>query len=177
MVEISGAHGFKHLAVKKLNAYQGVDCANTSEHDGMAYNGKMIAVPWSAAASIAVFNADKPQSFNATIPLLKGHSGTIWDVQWSPFEERLLASCADDGQVKLWVFDDCEGLTGGSHRVDADMDLEAHPRKCLSVQWHKSCENLLATHAIDKTVKIWDIHEDRADDAMMTFSDLSDYCT
>jgi len=35
----------------------------------------------------------------------------------------------------------------------------------------------LATHSIDKTIKIWDINEDRCDDAMMTFTDMPDSAT
>ena len=36
---------------------------------------------------------------------------------------------------------------------------------------------MLATHSIDKTVKIWDINEDRCDDPMVTFTDMPDYAT
>ena len=109
MVEIGGVHPFKHLNFKSLFTNTGVDSANSAEHDGIAFNGKMVAVPWSSTSSIAVFNSEKVNSFNASIPLLKGHSGTIWDMQWSPFEDRLLATCADDGKAKLWVFDNYDG--------------------------------------------------------------------
>ena len=98
-------------------------------------------------------------------------------MQWSPFEDRLLATCADDGKAKFWVFDDYEGLTGQENRMDPDLELDAHSRKCISVQWHSAAENLLATHSIDKTVKVWDINEDRCDEAQMTFTDIPDYCT
>jgi glutathione S-transferase len=36
---------------------------------------------------------------------------------------------------------------------------------------------LLATHSVDKTIKVWDIHEDRADEAAITFTDMPDYAT
>ena len=137
----------------------------------------MIAVPWNATSSVAVFNAEKTISFSADTPLIKGHSGQIYDTQWNPFEDRLLATCADDGLVKFWVFDDYEGTMSTGHRVDCDLQLEAHSRKCISVKWHAAAENLLATHSIDKTIKIWDINEDRCDDAVMTYTDLPDFAT
>ena len=80
------------------------------------------------------------------------------DITWSPFDDRLLATCADDGKAKLWQFDDYEGMTGREHRTECNLELDAHNRKCISVQWHAAADNLLATHSIDNTVKIWDIN-------------------
>ena len=147
------------------------------DNDGVASNGKMIAAAWKSTATVAVFNADRALGFDARTPLLKGHTGSILDLTWSPFEDRLLATCGDDGKAKMWVFDDYEGLTGGADRAEADLELEAHSRKCMSVQWHSAAENLLATHSNDRTVKVWDINEDRCDDAMITFTDMPDFCT
>jgi len=75
----------------------------------------------------------------------------------------------------MWVFDDNEGVK--ENITEPDMELDAHSRKCLNVRWHRSVESLLATCSIDKTVKIWDINEDRADDAVITFDEMTDYAT
>lgn len=90
----------------------------------------------------------------------------------------MLATCADDGAAKFWIFDDdYEGLTGKSNLIESAMEIEAHQRKCISIQWHEAAEELLATHSIDKTIKIWDINEDRNDDPVITFTDMPDYAT
>jgi|Transcript_21649 WD40 repeat protein len=57
------------------------------------------------------------------------------------------------------------------------MTLDAHPRKTLQVRWHTSVENVMATCSVDKTIKIWDINEDRADEPVFTYMDLSDMAT
>ena len=57
------------------------------------------------------------------------------------------------------------------------MEIEAHQRKCISIQWHEAAEELIATHSIDKTIKIWDINEDRNDDPVITFTDMPDHAT
>ena len=151
---------------------------DSNEHNGVAINGKMVAVNWKSTSSIAVFGTDEAQTFDPKIPLIKSHTGNILDMQWSPFEERLLATCADDGKVKMWVFDDFNGLTGKGNLTECDLEIEAHHRKCLSVQWHNSVENLVATHSVDKTVKVWDINEDRYDEPVITMTDFSnDHCT
>ena len=131
MVQGDISAAFKHLTFNPLVTYNRVQVNDTNENDGVSSNGKMIALAWSSASSVAVFNADTPKNFDANTPLLKGHSGNIFDVQWSPFEDRLLATCADDGKVKLWIFDDYDGLK--EHRSDCDLELEAHSRKCVSV--------------------------------------------
>ena len=56
-----------------LTTFNRVTSSDTNENDGCAYNGKMIAVAWNAAATFAVFNADRALSFDANTPLIKGH--------------------------------------------------------------------------------------------------------
>ena len=179
MVEATSdkSQSFKHLTFNPILTYNRVTGNETNEHDGIASNGKMVAMAWNAMSTVAVFGTEKTRTFDATIPLLKGHTGTIYDMAWSPFEDRLLSTCADDGKVKLWVFDDYEGCYSRDNNSEPDMDIEAHPRKTLSVQWHAAAENVLATHSIDKTIKLWDINEDRADDPIITFTDMPDTCT
>ena len=60
---------------------------------------------WNQTSTVNVFNADNAKTFDANAPLLKGHTGTIFDMQWNPFDERILATCADDGSAKFWVID------------------------------------------------------------------------
>lgn len=177
MVQAGADYGqvFKHLQYNNALTFTKATTNMSNENDGIAINGSMIAVNWKSNSTVAVVNANKPMAFSPSTPLIRGHTGAIYDIQWSPFEDRLLATCADDGKVKMWVFDDHEGCK--DNMVDADMELDAHPRKCLNVRWHKSVESLLATCSIDKTVKIWDINEDRADEAVLTFTELNDYAT
>ena len=177
MVEAGHDYGqvFKHINYQNGHTYKNASVSMNNENDGIATNGKMIAVNWKSVSTIAVFNADRAENFSASLPLIRGHNGAIYDIQWSPFEDRLLASCADDGKVKMWVFDDFEGCK--ENLTEADLELDAHARKCLNVRWHKSVESLVMTCSIDKTVKIWDINEDRADDPVIVFDQMTDYAT
>ena len=71
----SFAQSFKHLSFKPLTSFNRVTACDTNENDGVATNGRMIAVAWSSTSTVAVFNADKPVSFDARTPLIKGHTG------------------------------------------------------------------------------------------------------
>ena len=57
------------------------------------------------------------------------------------------------------------------------MELEGHHKKTVAIRWHEQVENLIASTAIEKTVKVWDINEDRADDPIFTFADMNGYGT
>lgn len=84
----------------------------------------MIATAWKSKSTVAVFNADdKSLNFNADIPLLRGHDGNILDMSWSPFNDKLLATCAEDRNPKFWLFDDYNGLMGGQNRTDYAFEL------------------------------------------------------
>ena len=56
-----------------LVTFNRVTASDTNENDGCSTNGKMIAVAWNAAATIAVFNANRSLTFDANTPLIKGH--------------------------------------------------------------------------------------------------------
>ena len=74
------AQSFKHLTSTPIVTYGGVNSSDNNDNDGVASNGKMVALSWTSTSSIAVFNAEKTQNFGVNIPLLKGHSGTIYDL-------------------------------------------------------------------------------------------------
>lgn len=168
---------FQHLKFNTSLTFNSVNAADTNDQDGLASNGKMIAVAMKSTGTVAVFDATKPRTFDANLPLIKGHQGHIQDLQWNPFEDRLLATSADDGKVKLWIFDDNTGCDSTGSRLEPDLELDAHHRKCLSIQWHAAADNLLSTSAVDKTVKIWDINEGRNEEAVITFTDMPDFAT
>ena len=72
--QMSGVSGsFKHLTFSPLVTFNHVTTSDTNENDGVASNGKMIAVCWTATSTIAVFNADRSLTFDASTPLIKGH--------------------------------------------------------------------------------------------------------
>jgi len=137
MVSASADYGqvFKHLTYQNAVTFTKANVAMSNENDGIAMNSKMIAVNWKSVSTVAVFNANKSDSFSPALPLIRGHTGAIYDLQWSPFEDRLLATCADDGKVKMWIFDDENGCK--ENLTEADMELDAHARKTLNVRWHK----------------------------------------
>lgn len=118
-----------------------------------------------------MFPAYEFKRFDNNINLIKGHTGAITDVSFSPFVEQLLASSSEDGTTKLWVIPE-GGIT--DHVKEYDGMLKGHTKKVLALRWHRIADNVLATHSADLTVRIWDIENQKS---TMMFDSLPNFAT
>ena len=76
------------------------------------------------------------------------------DCAFSPFNNNLLATTSEDGTSKLWLIPD-EGIK--QHVRDSDAELLGHTKKVMGCAWHRSADNILATHSADCSVRVWDV--------------------
>ena len=69
----------------------------------IACNGKFIAASWnSTPGSVAVVDTGFPTEVKYKTPLLRGHKRSVFDLEFSPFKETILATASDDSTCKLW---------------------------------------------------------------------------
>lgn len=114
---------------------------------------------------LVVGRHDRPGRFeDGTSPILKGHSGSVLDMEWSPFDDSLLATASEDSTIKLWsIPDDWEptddkGLgKKGKDFTDVMVDLEGHSKKVTLLRFHPTANNTLLSASGDYTVKLWDV--------------------
>ena len=118
-----------------------------------------------------MFPAYKHFRFDKGVKLIKGHKGNVNDCAFSPFNDELLATASEDGSIKLWLVPET-GIT--EHLTQADADLIGHTKKVLGVAWHRSVENMIASHSGDLTLRIWDV-ENQTD--TMIFEPLPNLAT
>jgi len=84
------------------------------------------------------------------------NGSTVLDFAFDPFNKsRLVAGC-DDGIIRIWNIPE-GGLTCQVNK--ADMELSVAPDKVTIVKWHPLAQDILATVAFDKSVKIWDLNK------------------
>ena len=70
----------------------------------------------------------------------KGHSGTIFDLKFSPFLEGILATCSIDGSIKIWnIYNEKKNITLVSSNRGATKD--ENKIQIISVKWSPLEEN------------------------------------
>ncbi|KAK3086097.1 hypothetical protein FSP39_013508 [Pinctada imbricata] len=76
---------------------------------------------------------------------IRGHSRTVSDVSWSPFDVNIIASCSVDALINLWDIRDTKKPSSSFQTVAG----------ASQVKWNRMTNNLFATtHEGD--VRIWD---------------------
>ncbi|KAG6004229.1 Coronin-like protein crn1 [Claviceps maximensis] len=125
-------------------------------------NPEYLSINWDASGggAFAVIPLNEKGKLPDQIPLFRGHTATVLDTDWNPFNDRVIASASEDGRVFLWevpedftLYTDAEEITD----VSPVCKLAGHPRKVGQVLFNPSAQNILASASGDFTVKIWDI--------------------
>lgn len=78
----------------------------------------------------------------------KGHTSSVEDLQWSPTEETVFASCSADKTVRIW---DIRGRSG------PQISLTAHVEDVNVISWNRGVSYLLASGSDDGSFKVWDL--------------------
>uniref|UniRef100_A0A8D0DB39 Coronin n=1 Tax=Sander lucioperca TaxID=283035 RepID=A0A8D0DB39_SANLU len=148
---------FRHVFGKpstKEHSYDGVPITR-SVHDNhyCSANPCFIAVVTECAGggSFLVLPIHHTGRVDPQHPRVCGHSGSVLDVKWNPFDDHCIASCSEDCTVKVWDIPVC-GVQ--QNLTKARKTLIGHCRRVALIEWHPTAENLLLSAAYDYKVRI-----------------------
>ncbi|EEB06083.1 WD repeat protein Rrb1 [Schizosaccharomyces japonicus yFS275] len=82
----------------------------------------------------------------------QGHASSVEDIQWSPTERTVFASCSSDGTFRIW------DIRNKNHTPA--LTVNAHPGVDINVlSWNTKVPYLLATGADDGMWCVWDLRQ------------------
>lgn len=125
-------------------------------------NAEYLSVNWdsSGGGAFAVIPLNEKGKAPDLIPLFRGHTATVLDTDWNPFNDRIIASASEDGKVFIWevpqdftLYTDAEVIPD----VSPVSKLGGHTRKVGQVLFNPAADNILASASGDFTIKLWDI--------------------
>ncbi len=129
----------------------------TGEQSYIKASAKFFAIAVSGGGGpFVVCDLKKPGRYDGGAPKVVGHSSSVLDFDFSPFDDHLIASASDDSTVKLWQIPE-GGLT--KDLTEPLVDMRGHGRKVTLCKFNPTASNVLATCSGDQTVKIWDVEK------------------
>jgi len=82
--------------------------------------------------------------------ILKGHTDSIEDICWSPFQDSVLASCSVDKSIRFW---DLRAEANSKPIVIEN----AHKSDVNVISWNGFCSYMVASGGDDGVFKVWDL--------------------
>jgi len=79
-----------------------------------------------------------------------GHKDSVEDLQWSPVEESVFASCSVDKTVKIWDVREKSNFTAAKSWEAGASDINV-------ISWSKKVVYLLVSGCDDGSFRIWDL--------------------
>lgn len=103
---------------------------------------------------------DDSGSFVSSPTVFKGHKSSVEDLQWSPTEAEVFASCSSDRTVKIWDtrMKGAPALSCAAHDDDVNV-----------ISWNKKVSYLLASGCDDGSFKIWDLRNFKSESPSASF--------
>ena len=122
----------------------------------MAVNEEYLAMSWNKNGRIVVVDSSKPKYILADSPYLKGNDSTILDLEFSPFNNNILASGYSDNSILLWNIP----KNGLSQIITNENTMyNKHKNKVNFINFNPTVSDVICSSSIDGDIHIWSIEK------------------
>ncbi|CAK5078248.1 unnamed protein product [Meloidogyne enterolobii] len=150
---------FRHVfckAIKQEQCIQDVRITEVSwDSQFCAVNPKFIAVIVKGAGGpFVVLPINKAGRIDKDTPFVDAHRAACLEVQWSPFNDHVIASCSEDTTAKVWMIPELGLLRTLSEPV---VELCGHQKRVNTLAWHPTAANILLTAGGENKLLLWNV--------------------
>lgn len=127
------------------------------------HSGEGYAIDWSplAEGNLATGDCKKfvftwsvtESGWNVDHIPLTGHTASVEDIQWSPNEPNVLATCSVDRSIRIWDI--------RTKAKSAITMADSHQSDVNVISWNKLEKSFLLSGGDDGAVKVWDLRKFR----------------
>jgi coronin-1B/1C/6 len=153
---------FRHVfgqPARKDGCMEGFRVTNCAfEGNFISANGKFVAacVEVGGGGAFIVLPVNQVGRLDVNTPKVSGHKEYILDIQWNPFNDNMIASCSEDGCVKIWEIPE-KGLF--TNMEEPLLSLDYHERRCVQIAWHPVASNVLLSVSQEPKVCVWNLDD------------------
>jgi len=156
------ASKYRHVfgnSAKREQCYENIRVSRNAWDTNLCKaNPKFISVNLEASGGgqFAVLLHEQVGKLPNDLPVISGHSGAVLDTDFNPYNDYVIASCAEDCKVMVWSLPE-QGLTENLNTPVLVFDK--HTRKVGHVLFHPTADNVLLSSGADLLIKLYDIQK------------------
>lgn len=129
-----------------------MDWAGTSANGNRASSLRLLS--GDIASNIFLTTANQSGFITNDSPFLS-HTSSIEDLQWSPSEQTVFASCSADRSIRIW------DVRMKSKKSALALE-EAHPDDINVIDWNRNTDYLLLSGGEEGGLNVWDLRAVRS---------------
>ena len=123
----------------------------------IAVNEKFLTISLKEKGNILIVDSSKPKNIYSDLPYLKGNNASILDLEFSPFNNNILASGYSDNSVLLWNIPK-KGLTKNIINKQNTI-YNKHKNKVNFINFNPISSDLICSSTFDGDIHIWSVEK------------------
>ena len=148
-----GSSYYKYIVYKEKSDKFTELSLNNDKIDGrlIAINNNYLAMSW-LKGEIVIANSSKPCKIIKDQPRIKYNYNKSCDIEFSPFNDKIIASAYENNSVVLWKIPD------GDIKENITKELQIykkHTKKVAYVTFNPAVDNVLCSSALGGEIHIW----------------------